>query len=1080
MRVLIKCSLALCFLVSLLAASTFAQVPVGTISGTIVDEAGAIIPNAVVTIRNKATGAERKVTSSEDGTFSAAALPAGNYEVAIQVKGFRTLQQEVIVSTGTVSTLSLKMQVGQTTEVVNVEAAGNAQVNTESHSIDGVITRQKIQELPLNGRSFLQLAFLEPGVSASPGTTSQYNSLFSVSILGGSSARTAITVDGGNVRNSIEGNTGMNFSQEVIQEFQLSSTNFDLSTGITSVGAVNIVSRSGGNQFHGSGYYFFRDHNMSAYPGLKRVCVETPTNPVCLSADGRKRVEDPFFARSNPGFWIGGPIKKNRAYFFTNYEYNKQTQAFIVQPNVPSVAGLAGNFGSPYSGHLFSLKFDVRVTDKHNAFARYSHDGNKGFGPSGSGGGVMPSSWLQNTNFSDQSVFGLTSVLKPTLVNDFRFNYTYWRNRNLFADDKVCPGCLGLGFGELSLNGTNFVAGNTANATQGRDLRRFTFTDNLTWQKGSHRLRFGTELEYAPGTGFWGFCDPRCDGAAPPELVRGLGLPAALLAGLFPTLPTVVRTNADLLNLPLLYSVVGIGDPGQPPPYNIDKAKTNKRMRYYGQDTWKVTPELTLNYGLAWNFESTLVNRDLDKPKFLAPLYGSDLSATKNNYNNFSPSLGIAYAPNAKTVVRAGAGIYWDTEVLWQRLQERASIGPIGNGRSQVPNSVFINTLPGIFNISRGVVPIPVGAALPFGELTNLTVGQFQQIYNQQIAAITAALAPKNLNDLSVRNIQVAKNAVRLYPLDYPVQRSYHMNLGLQRDLGHDMVINVDFVRRVFVNTLLGEIDVNRFNRRINGVQTPIIPICTTAAQRADVNAQCSTGAITFWTPGGRGTYNGLLVKLDKRFSKRYLFTASYALTNNHGYNGINNLDNYARTWGPQGGRHLLNISGLVDLPWGFSLGIISAMSSKGPLMPMVTGVDLDGDGTTSEPLPGVPWNCFNRSCGKEVLAKAVAEWNAKYPAGSRDARGSAIPQLTLPANYEFGDNFSSQDIRLSKKFTWKENNTLSIFAEVFNVFNISNLGGYNFNLNSGGAFGQANSRASQVFGSGGARAVQLGGRLTF
>ncbi|MBS1808130.1 MAG: TonB-dependent receptor [Acidobacteria bacterium] len=1077
MRVLIQCSLVVCFLLSIFAAATFAQVPVGTISGTIVDESGAVIPNAVVTIRNKSTGAERKVSSSEDGTFSAAALPAGTYEVAVQVKGFRTLQQEVIVATGTVSTLEMRMQVGQTTEIVNVEAAGATQINTESHSIDGVITRQKIQELPLNGRSFLQLAFLEPGVSASPGTTSQYNSLFSVSILGGASNKTAITVDGGNVRNSIEGETGMNFSQEVIQEFQLSSSNFDLSTGITSVGAVNVVTRSGGNQFHGSGYYFYRDHNMSAYPGLKRVCLESPTNPVCTNAGTRKRVEDPYFARSNPGFWIGGPIKRNRAYFFTNYEYTKQTQAFVVQPNVPSLAGLAGNFSSPYSGHLFSAKIDVKLSEKHNFFGRFSNDKNQGFGPSG--GATMPSNWLRNTNSSRQFVTGLTSVFRPTLVNDFRYNFTYWRNRNLFADNSVCPDCLGLGFGQLSVNGTNFTVGNTSNATQGRDLYRNTFVDNLTWQKGSHRIRFGTEIEYAPGTGFWGYCDPSCDVAASPELVRSL-VPAPLVALFFPTLPTVIRTNADLLNLPFLGGVVGIGDPAQPPPYNVDKAKVNNRMRFYGQDTWKVNQKFTLNYGLAWNFESTLVNRDIDKPKYLAPLYGSDLSPTNNNYKNFSPSLGLAFSPNSKTVVRAGAGIYWDTELLWRRLQERAFIGPVGNGRIQFPNTGFVNIFPNIVNISRGGVPIPVGTALPSGELTNLTVGQYQQIVKQQVGAATAALAPKNLNDLTVRNIQLNKSAAQLYPKDYPVQRSYHMNIGMQRDLGHDMVINVDFVRRVFTNLLLGELDLNRFNRRINGVQSPVIPLCTSAAQRADVNAQCSAGGITFWVPGGRGTYNGLLVKLDKRFSHRYLFTASYAMTNNHGINGINNMNNYFSTWGPQGGRHSLNVSALVDLPWGFNLGIISTMGSKGPLMPTVTGVDLDGDGISSEPLPGVPWNCFNRSCGKEILAKAVADWNAKYPAGSKDARGSSIPQLSLPANYEFGDNFSSQDLRLGKKFTWKENYTLSIFAEAFNIFNISNLGGYNFTINSGGAFGQATSRASQVFGTGGARAFQLGARVSF
>lgn len=1064
-------------LLSAFALFAMAQVPVGTITGTVTDPSGAVIRDASIIVTNKATGIERQLKSDSDGNFVAASLPAGQYEVKTVVEGFRTLLREVTVATGAVSRVEMTLEVGQKTEIVTVEGTGSAQVNTESHSIDGVITRQKIQELPLNGRSFLQLAFLEPGVTASPGTTSQYNSLFSVSILGGASDKTAITVDGGNVRNSIEGQTGMNFSQEVIQEFQLSSANFDLSTGITSVGAVNIVSRSGGNEFHGSGYYFFRDHNMSAYPGLKRVCQESPNNPVCQNEASRKRVEDPYFVRSNPGLWVGGPIVKNRAYFFTNYEYTRQVQAFVVQPNVPSVAGLAGNFSSPYNGHLFSTKFDLKINDKHNLFTRYSLDKNKGFGPSG--GATMPSNWLQNTNSSNQLVTGLTSVFKPTLVNDFRFNFTYWRNRNLFADDTVCANCLGLGFGQLSINGTNFTVGNTSNATQGRDLYRYTFVDNLTWQKGSHRIRVGTEFEHAPGTGFWGYCDPSCDVAASPELVRSL-VPAALVAQVFPNLPTVIRNDADLLNLPFLGGVVGVGDPSQPPPYNVDKAKLNRRLRFFGQDTWKVTPKFTLNYGLAWNFESTLVNRDLDKPAYLAPLYGSDLSATNNNYNNFSPSLGIAYSLDSKTVIRAGAGVYWDTELLWRRLQERAFIGPVGNGRIQVPNTAFVNIFPGIVNISRGGTPIAVGAALPTGELTNLTVGQYQQIVRQQIGAINAALAPTNLNDLSVRNIQRNKAAAQLYPKDYPVQRSYHMNFGIQRDLGHDMVVNVDFVRRVFVNLLLGELDLNRFNRRINGVQAPIIPLCANAAQRADVNAQCSTGPISFWVPGGRGTYNAMLVKFDKRFSKRYLFTASYALTNNHGVNGINNLDNYFRTWGPQGARHLLNLSGLVDLPWGFQLGVISAMSSRGPLMPMVTGVDLDGDGITSEPLPGLDWNCFNRGCTKDDLRAAVAAWNAKYPAGSRDARGSAIPQLTLPNDFEFGDSFSSQDIRLTKKFTFRDNLTLAIFGEAFNIFNIANLGGFNFTINSGGAFGLAQARANQVFGSGGARAFQLGGRFTF
>ncbi len=1055
--------------VVLCAVMSLAQAPTGTISGIVIDAAGAVVPNANVTIKNKATGAERKLTSDDAGNFAAPSLVVGEYEVSAQAKGFRTTLREFTVATGSIVRAEMQMEVGQQSEVVTVASDGQAQINYESHAVEGVITRQKIQELPLNGRSFLNLAFLEPGVTVGVGSTSQYNALFNVSILGGSSARTAITIDGGNVRNSIEGGTGMNFSQEIVQEFQLSSTNFDLSTGITSTGSVNVVSRSGGNDFHGAGYYFFRDHNMAAYPALQRSAL----------------APDPFFARRNPGVTMSGPIVKNRLWFFSNYEYTNQAGLVTFQPNLPSAAGLTGNFSNPYKGKQFSTRVDFKINDKHLAYARFSTDWNRGFGPNG--GATLPSNWLQNTNKAIQGLIGFTSTLKPTLVNDARFNYTYWRNRNLFPDSTVCPDCVGLNFPQLNINGTNVTIGNTSNATQGRNLRRFTFTDNLTWIKGSHRFRFGTEIEHAPGTGFWGFCDPACTVGLPPEFMRTLGL-GAFLGQLYPLLPTTIRTGQDFLNLPFAGAVVGVGDPSQPPPFNIGKAKQNNRMRFHAQDTWRVKNNFTLNYGLAWNYESTLVNKDLDKPAYLAPLYGSDLSASKNNYKNFSPSLGMAWnvGKDNKTVIRAGGGIYWDTEELFRRLQERAAIGPVGNGRLQIPHTSFTNifstsaTNPIFVLGATGPALLPNGAPLPAsGILSTLTVGQFMQIVNAQIGALRTRLAPSS--DLAVRNIQLSKTAGDLLPLNYPVQRSYQMNLGVQRDLGHDMVLTVDLVRRVFVNTLLGSLDANRFNRFINGVQSPIIPRCTTAAQVASPTAQCSTGAITFWTPGGRQVYNGILAKLDKRFSKRYLFTASYALTNQHGNNGVADLDDYNASYGPQGARHILNVSGLVDLPWGFSVGMISAMSSRGPLTPSVTNVDLDGDGTTTEPIPGVKFNCFNRGCGKSDLTTAVANFNTQF-AGKRDARGQAIPTLVLPANYEFGDSwFSSQDLRLTKTFKWKEDRyKIAIFGEMFNVFNTANLGGYSFNLNNTATFGQPTSRAGQIFGSGGPRALQVGGRVSF
>jgi hypothetical protein len=1043
------------------ATGAMAQSPTGSIGGTITDSTGAVLANTPVTITNRGTDAIRTINTGGDGAFTLPSLAPGVYEVRVTVQGFRTSVREATVETGSVTTVDLQLQIGATKDVVTVEAA-SAQIAYESHAIDGVITREQIADLPLNGRSFLNLAALEPGVSVGAGTTSQKNALMTVSILGGGSDQTSITVDGGNIRNAIEGDTGMNFSQEVVQEFQVSSVNYDLSTGITGVGAVNAVTRSGSNAFHGAGYFYFRDHNMAAYPGL----VRDPANL------------NPFFARRNPGFWVGGPIKKDKLFFLFNLESINQVGAVTVEPNLPSLAAFGGSFPSPYKGKQLSARFDYNLNTKNQLFARYSHDGNSGIGPIG--GPVPVSDWLRNTNWADQSILGWTSSVRPTMVNDFRFSYQYWHNRNLFPTASDCPGnCIGLNGPSVVLGGSNITVGNTSNATQGRDLRRYQYTDGLSWQKGSHRFRFGGEYEHAPGTGFWGYCDPGCLAVLTPEAVAS-AVPKAFIPIFFPKLPSKITSTADLNNLPFYVSgtVVGIGDPSQPPAYNIQKAKQNNRFRYYLQDTWHVNNKLTVNYGLGWSFESTLVNGDLTKPQYLAPLYGNDLSPTKNNYNNYSPSLGFAYSPfnDNKTVFRGGFGIYYNTVDLWQRLQERAYIGPEGNGRVQYPVTGFTNLFPGIINVSTQQ-PIPVGAPLQSGLLT-LTLGQWNQIYATEAPGIAASLAPKNATDLSVRNIDISKSAAQLYPKDFPVAQSLQFSLGVQHQFAKDFVLNADVVRRVFNNTSLGELDMNRFTRYINGVQTPIIPLCT-GNQASIVGFECSTGPITFWEPAGRSVYNALLVKADKRLSRRFQFVVSYALQDQHGYNGIYDMDHWNSSWGPQGARQTLTISGIVDLPWGIQFGLISGNGSKGPYQLTVGNVDLTGSGITTALLPGLGANCINAGCSNSQITQAINNWNSTL-AGKKDARGSTIPTLSTLSNYSLGRPYDSQDIRLTKKFTYRERYKLAVFGEMFNVLNYQNLGGYGTDPSQPTQFGQPTSRAGQVFGSGGPRAVQVGARVSF
>lgn len=1072
----------------LLCVLAFAQAPTGTILGTVSDESGAVVPNATITITNKATGVSRTATTNAEGLYSAPALPSGQYEVRAEIAGFRTVIREAQVETGSNTTVNLAMSVGTSKEVVTVEAA-TAQINYEGHQVQGVIHRQDIQNLPLNGRSYMQLAQLEPGVTIASGSTAQFNALFTVSVLGAGN-RTVFTIDGGNVSDNIDvggGMSSMNFSQETVQEFQLSTVNFDLATPIAAGGAINVVTRSGSNQFHGSGYFFFRDHNMAAYPNLKR-------NPL---------VPDPFFARRNPGFWFGGPIKKDRLFFFFNYEYLNQVQAVSIQTTAPSFALLQGTYGSPYAGKQLSLRLDYHLASKHNLFLRYSHDGNAGFAQSLQFGD--PSNWAHNKNWADQSILGVTSTLTPSLVNDIRFQYNYWSNHNsqAVASDCSLPCVAGSLPNVFTFVGSNMPAvGPNFNAPQGRNTRRFELIESLSWQKGSHQLKFGGDLNPTASAGLWGFCTPVCLGAYSPEYIRATFGAATPLY--FPTLPTLLRTDADVLNLPVLninssiFSGIGVGAVSTPAPYGRASQRGFNQYRAYFQDTWKIRPNFTLNFGLAWNAQVGFYNSNLSKPQYLAPILGTgpdNLGPTVNNTKEFQPAFGFAWSPfrDHKTVIRGGAGLYWDSTPGYYKLREAPVIGPVGNGRSTLAASAFTNIYPGIIDFGLPGTPLlPIGANLRLQGLYNMTIGQFLDLMNQELPAIQAKLASPNPitnGPYSVSGIDVAKQGVQIYPTHFPLARSYQTSIGLQRDLGHGMVLTADYARRQGENVSLGEVDRNLFNRYLGTpVNSPVIPLCT-PAQNFVPGQECSTGTITFWTDQGRAIYNGMLLKLNKRFANRFQYTVSYALqraTTETVWNGVNWMAGY----GQYLPHHNLTVAGRIELPWGFTLSINSSFISRTPSTPLVSNLFMPGTvpASTTEPLPGVAYGSLNAGTSQSDLATLIDAYNSNI-VGTKDAKGATITsQLALPPSYQFGDSVATQDFRLTKVFAYKERYRLSILGEMFNALNIANLSGFSYTLDTKNAnpaaqtfaFGQPTQRVNQTFGSGGPRAVQVGARFTF
>ena len=1048
----------LCLLVLAFSGSLIAQAPTGTIAGAVTDQSGAVLPKATVTVTNKDTGASRVVQSGGDGTFSVPSLLPGAYDVLIEASGFQPTITPVELPTGATATVKITLQVSTRTEAVTVIGASTL-VDLESNRVQGVVGRAQIENLPLNGRSFLNLAQLQPGVTVSIGNPAQFNAQFNVSVMGGPASRTAITMDGGNIRNPVEGGTGQNFSQEVVQEFQISTVNFDLSTGITAFGAINVVTRSGSNDFRGAGYTYYRDHNMGAYPSLARNSL----------------TDDPDFARRQAGFVLGGPIRKDKVHFFGNFEYTNQNGVYVVQPDLASVAAFSTLAPAPYISKQASGRLDYRINNKHSLFARYSHDGNTNSGPFGTP--VAPSNFVSNQNYVDQQLLGVTSILSNTLVNDLRISHMYWKNRNTPAGCEGDPSgnCVGLGGPEVFyLNSVNFQLGNNFNSPQGRDLHRYPISDNVTWQKESHQVKFGGEWEHVDAVGYWGFFDPARAYLLSPEFLAAIN---PVLPALFGLPDGKIKNQDDLKRLPVAAFIMGIGDRAQP-SYKLENARGNDRFHFYVQDGWKVTPDFTLNYGLGWEHETNVLNFDLPKPSYLAPIYGSDLSATRKEYKNFTPAVGFAWSigKDHPTVVRGGAGIFYDTQLGWWRLGERAVIG--GSGRQFIGNAAVNNPLTG----------------QPFSTAFLNSLAYNYGTFLAQLPALIAQQNAKYPGTGDQPQILLSKQANALgalYPHDFPTARASHFNGGFQRELTGSLVVQADVVYRKLLHGTPGgffgaSVDFNRFN----AIDGPVIPRCATTAQANDPNAQCSSGPINFWWPGATSQYKALLVRLDKRFSNKYTFTSSYALQGSRSIGDVTqNLNDYFATYGPDLPRHNLTLSGMVDLPGKVQLSVLSTFLSRNPVAPVINGFDYTGTNFSSggySPLLGILGKGYSDFLSKDDLQNLVNQYNTTFagtltPAGRAGiSAGQRYPAITLPADYQLGDIFSSQDVRVTKTFQLRDRVDLRLIGEVFNVLNTSNLTNFNYNLVVPTTFGKANQRVGQTFGSGGPRAFQLAVRLGF
>jgi hypothetical protein len=777
-----------------------ATVNSGNIQGTVTDAQGGVVANATVTISNKETGSVLTLTTNTSGTYSSGTLQPAVYTVRVEAPSFKALETTITVQVSQVSVYNARLEVGASTSVVEVSGE-SVQVNTDQAQLAGTLTTEQIEALPINGRNFLDLAQLEPGVQIQDGGSFDptKNGFSSISFGGrfGRSAR--IQVDGVDTSDENVGTTTEDIPASAISEFSLAQSSLDLSNSLTSSGAVNVVTKSGTNAFHGEGFGLFRDSSQAAtYPG-----------------DGTA------FQRSQYGGSFGGAIIKDKLFFFIDGEKILQHSAagVLIGGNLSS---FSGNFAAPYHDGETIGRIDYLVSKNIKAFFRYNYFQNADVGAFG--GASTYSNYLNEDR--TKSFVGGVDISQGSITHSIRASYLKFVNvitdsvigsNEPFADFPV----------SLSLPG-GFASGPSDNAPQEtiQADHQIKYDGSKVW--GNHIIRWGVDYNQITGFSFASFV-----GITPVvfnflhDSFIGAGLPGAL------TCPTG-QTGS---NCPLNYfpdeALLGNGQGSFTELKQFGKSSgglgPDNRIGIYLGDSWKIKQNLTVTYGIRYVRDTARTDSDLAPiPALNAAIPGTGNTVSQPN-NNLAPQIGVAWDPKSdgKTVIRAGVGIYYDNTVFNDILFDRLLKIPTG-AFNVTPAACFTGTaFPVVFPVVGGqpvneFIPggdatcsstlgtiLPATAVGPTGSCAGITtaacIAGFQTAYQTAYAANptgpNAAFVPT-----TIANGQVIPGGL-LAPT-YRSPQSLQINAGFQRELRPGMVVSADYLRNVGTHYLL-DIDYN-------------------------------------------------------------------------------------------------------------------------------------------------------------------------------------------------------------------------------------------------------------------------------
>ena len=999
--------------VLMFALPAYSQTNTADITGTVQDQTGLVVVGASVTVRNAATGLERPTVSGKTGDYLVALLPPGDYEIRVQAPGFATIVQKVSLLVGQRQTLNFTLRPGAIAQIITVSGEVPL-IETTKSEIGGTVSPLEVKSLPILDRNFASLTLIIPGVRPAEGFDPTKTRVGNFSLNGGDGRQVDIAVDGGDNKDNVVGGILQNYTLEGIQEFNVVTNRYTAESGRTVAAIVNVVTKSGTNSFSGSTFGLFQNSTFNKQDFFSKGAGQPK----------------PVFHRYHFGGSVGGPVIKDKFFFFGAYEHKREPGNIPVEPTALSelqlfpLAEPVTQLPFGFRQHLVSVKLDHRISGRQTMYYRYGRERWNQPNDQLSAPFLSDSSGATtNTNQFHDFVIGHNYTLAGNKVNSFSFHFQDFVNQIL--PDPLRAFTLPTAVGATSTNpnicfvecgsGTPEI-GQNVNVPQQTLIRKYQLRNDFAWTHGRHSIKVGINYVYnAKLGGFFSF------GANGYQIT-------------FVDVPSVI--TSDRARFPQGFATPGAVSLIEFSGGRSDFTQRPHQLAFYFQDDLKVTPRLTLNLGLRHdsniNFLPKLITADPNTSNRVALIMeqalaaGSDspaaqeglarirdvwgerdkLTRTTANWKEFQPRVGFAWDPTGtgKHVLRGGYGIAFD-----QVFQNLTLFTLQLNNPTIYTTTLSLSgtDLEGFrFGVDPLPAPPPASGVLPVGS--------------------TVRVNNPHLTDPYVHQASLGW-AWEIMP-DWAFSIDYYHVLGIheQRTLNaNPRILSLCGDPGIWPGAIPAD------PRCVAGANTRFMD----AAFAASGLGANRIGEIRLISSNNRSRYDGANFVLRKRLSRGFLMQGQYTLAWSRSWGGVPTAS-YGGTgirvtpeqqfapaeFGPTifDERHRFVLSGVFTLPYGFEVSPIFQAASARPFS-ILAGMDINGDGVTND---------NDRACAGSSRSNRIIP-----------TTGPRLCQME-DVNSLRGDPFVQMDVRFARAFkTYHDRATLRLYWEFYNLFDTNNFG---------------------------------------